>query len=371
MKKQGSAILIAILLVTAIGALAFSFGKILLYDIANAGIYENGVGSYYSAESGVEEGMLRYRDNQMTEVPSQSFSLSSKIGANGKVFRSDLTNKIIQTSDTNTPNDYSGMSKTTLVSSNVNQYYDLRMGYVGSSDNQPFWGNDLDSPSGLDLNDLGDSNYGSTTPSLNVGQDQVIKFTIPPSLNLSSNDLLLFAAFPGIADINKAILKVSAVVENPTLLTPTQYEEMIAYNPDGAALPGNLGGSSSDYARPTFTTFVGGAASMPALSVSGLLTQLLGSPPQLNSTIELSIRPLYNNARIGLTTTNCQTFNSSIGYNSSCDGTDSTVLPGPITKIISSGYYMGSVKTLESDIDRQSGTTYDLFDYVIYNGSAN
>jgi hypothetical protein len=36
------------------------------------------------------------------------------------------------------------------------------------------------------------------------------------------------------------------------------------------------------------------------------------------------------------------------------------------TKVESTGYYGGVSRKLEATIDRQSGTLYDLFDYVIY-----
>ncbi|OQA04440.1 MAG: hypothetical protein BWY68_00320 [bacterium ADurb.Bin400] len=39
---------------------------------------------------------------------------------------------------------------------------------------------------------------------------------------------------------------------------------------------------------------------------------------------------------------------------------------GPASVIRSHGYYMGVGRKLEARIDRQSGTLYDLFDYVIY-----
>ena len=93
MKKKGSAILIATLLVTAIGSLAFSFGKILLADITSASIYENGVGSYYSAESGIEEGMLRYRFSSSATVPETGWGLDNS----DLVYRSDLTAKTLDT----------------------------------------------------------------------------------------------------------------------------------------------------------------------------------------------------------------------------------------------------------------------------------
>jgi hypothetical protein len=39
---------------------------------------------------------------------------------------------------------------------------------------------------------------------------------------------------------------------------------------------------------------------------------------------------------------------------------------GPFATVTSTGYYGGTTRTMSANIDRQSGTVYDLFDYVIY-----
>ena len=41
----------------------------------------------------------------------------------------------------------------------------------------------------------------------------------------------------------------------------------------------------------------------------------------------------------------------------------------PYSTIKSTGYYGGVTRTLEARIDRQAGTLYDLFDFVIYDSN--
>ena len=76
----------------------------------------------------------------------------------------------------------------------------------------------------------------------------------------------------------------------------------------------------------------------------------------------LMIRPLYFNARVGLIMDACKSDPAS------CTN-KSTVVAGPYTTVQSTGYFGSVVKKLSADIDRQSGTLYDLFDYVVYKKS--
>ncbi|MFA6963271.1 MAG: hypothetical protein WC227_00960 [Patescibacteria group bacterium] len=366
MKKQGSAILIAVLLVTAIGSLAFSFGRILLADITGANIYENGAGAYYSAESGVEEGMLRYRFAPTATVPASNWNL----GASDWVYRSDLAAKTAETGlDV-------GIDRNTAITANANQTYDLRLGYIGSGATQPFWGEDLDA-NGLDISDLASDKYGATIPSLRVPKDEVLKISLPAKFNLSGPNgaLNLLVVFEnptdpaGTVDKDKAVIEVKAIAKRPTNLNRTyEYKKMVAFSsPDAIS---NIGGSDDDYIpRNTPWDSVNGKK---GLAINNLLGGLgVAYDPPVSGTggteIELSFRPLFNNIRIGLSTQGCQNY---IGTPlAACDGTTATVMPGPVARIISSGHYADVIKTLEVNVDRQSGTLYDLYDNVVY--SAN
>jgi len=360
-KKKGSAILIAVLFVTAIGSLAFSFGKILLADITSANIYENGVGSYYAAESGVEEGMLRYRFSPNSSVPSDEWNL----GSPNKVYRSDMTSKTTSTGEN------IGIDKIdTEIDESTDQLYDLRMGYIGSANDQPFWGTDLDG-GGLGLSDLANDNYGTGLPSLKVAKDDVLKVAVPGDFDMRSpNTLKLFMVFEnpldqdGTVNESEAVVEVKAVLKRPTLPRLFEYKKLIAYSKDIVRSITFTDSSDGNYVQINdMQTLPNGKK---GLTVNDLYGSLISITPESGTEVEFYFRPLFNNIRIGLTSESCQS-----GLLGTCDGSSESVIPGPVSRIISSGYYAGTVKTLEVNIDRQTGTLYDLFDSVIYSANDN
>lgn len=87
--QRGSALIITMLVVAAISTAAFGISRIFLADVRVAASLENALKSYYSAEAGVEEGLVRYRidrgDDTLNNVTN---SLSRPVGQQG---RYDLT----------------------------------------------------------------------------------------------------------------------------------------------------------------------------------------------------------------------------------------------------------------------------------------
>ena len=61
MKKRGSALIIALLIMATVGGVTFGIGRLFFLDRSITALYENSTIAYYAAESGLEEGMLRYR----------------------------------------------------------------------------------------------------------------------------------------------------------------------------------------------------------------------------------------------------------------------------------------------------------------------
>jgi hypothetical protein len=67
--QRGSALIITMLVVTAISATAFGLSRIFLADVRIAASLEDSLKAYYTAEAGVEEGLLRYRiDRNNTQL---------------------------------------------------------------------------------------------------------------------------------------------------------------------------------------------------------------------------------------------------------------------------------------------------------------
>lgn len=367
MKKRGSAIVIAIFLVAAIGGLAFSFGKVFLLEAANANLVESGISAYYAAESGVEEGFLRYRYDRNAEIPFSQWTLGED-----SVFRSNLT-------DSQVFNDGNmGVSKTnTPIANNNKQIYYLRQGYIGTF-GEPFYGQDASNNGYLDDDDFQVSSpaYGSGEYSfLRIKKDETYKIKLDglrlDSANLGNNDLELFAKFinPSANPRGNSIMYVKLTVDEG-LGGIKEYRTMITSDNSGSnsstATCGLLGRRANCYLEkdilianlinntPAGTT----AWHQPNLLYSLLTTQLNASIPTSSAKITLFLRPLYYDAYIGLSTKSCVA--------GSCGSLKTSVVPGPYTNISSTGYFGQTAKTIEANIDRQSGSLYDLFDYVIY-----
>jgi hypothetical protein len=60
-RQRGSALVLSMLVVAAVSAAAFGISRIFLADVRMAASTESSLKSFYLAEAGVEEGLLRYR----------------------------------------------------------------------------------------------------------------------------------------------------------------------------------------------------------------------------------------------------------------------------------------------------------------------
>jgi len=353
MKARGSAIIIAMLLISAIGGIAFAIGRLLFIESTSASYYANGSVAYYAAESGLEEGFLRYRYNRNAEVPFKTWTLGED-----KVFRNDLT-----ANTTDSGSAFAGTSRGTLLSSatTMDQMYDLRMGYIGTN-GFPWFGPDDSSTNGLDVSDFPIS--ADTTKPYFVQKDDAIKIDLSGINFASVNKLILDAKFYGMSAVPTPAEKCNALIEaKMTVVDGTrtdEYKSLISYN------KGTCGSSA-------VTKLYSGGVQPPVVGTSTLYFRVdrlqdiiqidnYGPIPSSSAKVTLFLKPLYYPAAFGISTLNC---NSAVA---SCN-TEANVVSGPSTKIESTGYYGGTTRKLEANIDRQSGTLYDLFDYVIYKAS--
>lgn len=71
---QGSALIITVLLITAISTILFSTARLGVSDIAQVTRLEESLTAHYAAESGIELGLLAYRLNQETETSADATS---------------------------------------------------------------------------------------------------------------------------------------------------------------------------------------------------------------------------------------------------------------------------------------------------------
>jgi hypothetical protein len=361
MKKKGSAIVIAVFLVAAIGGIAFSFGRIFLLDASSASLSENGASAYYAAESGIEEGFLRYRYNKGAEVPFNDWQIGDE-----KVFRANLRTNLVDTHGAL----FNGVPKSsTPISDNANQVYDLRMGFIGT-DNLPVYGQNTVPGNSFDQNDVAHPSYGTGNYQyLKIAKDESYKIDLSnlDLTNLSANDINIFAKYSGFSDIGRAIMYAKLTIDyRGNGLDVKEYKAIISAQRVESCQMAVLGATR----QACYDTIIDASPHFSPLNIVWRRSKLLsafneqfGAVTPLNSTkkVTLSLRPLYHDAYIGISTAKCEP-----SLSTCANGIKSGVVSGPFTKITSVGYYGGTSRTIQANIDRQSGTLYDLFDYVIF-----
>lgn len=331
MKKRGSAIVIAIFLIAAIGGIAFSFGRVLYLELNNASISESGIGAYYAAESGIEESFLRYRYDKNSTLPA-SWTLDDST----EFSRGNLTTLT---------SDGSSVRDTGITEANQ-QIYDLRM---GSEVENYGWDSNDDgqiSESDLAVSEVGDS-YEQIHPEFKILRDNSFKLDTTDIFNEQDLALVFRPTIDsigsggtigdyGLIDKDCVLLEIK-VTGKKNNTSPLEEKKTLFYSSNPAC--GNLQSSQNTYAY--------------TLSASGyvVIDNLKGPMgiTNLNGGSSLSIKPIGADIAFIL------------------NKTDSTSkLYGPFATIVSTGYYGGTTRTITANIDRQSGTVYDLFDFVIY-----
>ena len=327
MKRRGNAIIIAMLMIAAVGGIAFGVGRLTMVDTSNLATYENGVGAFYAAEAGAEEGLLRYKFDRNYSVPFDSWTVGDS-----KIFKTDLT---ASTSDNGDP---AGSAPTTAAKAD-DQNYDLRMGYLG-----PFNGT-----------------YATSTGDfVPVNRDDETKIDLS-GFNFSGNDVNLDINFtlPSLTVPNEceAMAELKLTVDDG--VNVNEYKELLNYDPTTCQFyPPNLAPEKLLKADSGTTDIPNTKFDVKLTSVYSKITSRAGVTFTAGAKIELSIKPLYYSAGI------------KVYPSAACSGCDlNGAVPGPFTTITSIGYYGGVMRKVVTNVDRNSGTVYDLFNYVIYKGS--
>lgn len=345
-KARGSAIVIAMLLVTAVGAVGFTFGKVLNIQITNETLYENGVGAYYSAESGIEEGFLRYRyDHNSVATPTEG-QVPSFLGLSNpaqrwlnlpkNVIRANLTSSIVYSNPT------TGMPKSSLagITDPNTQYYDLRMGSkIGSTAGDPTFNPASDPEQNFHINrdetkkiDLGGI--------FNVGDDITLSFKASNPISITQQPVVLRETRCTLVEVKLELQQTSTspVIEKKKLLINSACDYHAIPNPVTII---------TDFATTVDYTYDG---------ITGIATRA-GLKTNIAPTI------FYYQATLFL-----KPIGSDIDY--SLQETGPAVAQNPLnganSVVTSTGYYGGVARTLEADIDLTNGSLYDLYDFVIY-----
>jgi len=354
-KKRGSAIVIALLLITAIGAIGFSFGRVLFLDIANASLYENGIGAYYAAESGLEEGFVRYRYQMSAAVPFENW-----IPDENKVFRYNLTSNAQEFNIASDLTEGFLQDGTYLIGDIRNegqltagtQYFDLRMGSKAGTIS-----GDAMSDASVSIDSMTDQNYGLES-SYRIARDETKKFDLG-NIFASGAEINLF--FKPIENIKDTARPTTAPLnEKNCVLIEAKITGQKA---DGSIeeRKGLLNNSSTcDYSSiivdPSKAIGYDFYAYDDALAPNSIFW---------TSALKSKITPaiLYERAILSL-----KPIGSDIVYLLQETGGDAAtdLLEGGSSEIKATGYYGGISRTLAANIDRRSGSLYDLYDYVIF-----
>jgi hypothetical protein len=327
-------------------------------------ISENGISAYYAAESGVEEGFLRYRYDRNAEVPTGDSTFFWRVGDN-KVFRSNL-DVLGLTNGSN----QRGVPISDAISSVAtnNQVYDLRMGFVGTF-GRPIYGQDVVGAGVFNDVDIKNSGYADGKYDfLKIAKDETYKIDLSEIdlTDLANNDIKMMAKYLKPATDAKAIMYAKLTVDYDGTGTDIREYKTILTSAPAADTCGILGRSTdlNCQAELISASAVGISPDDIVWTKNNLISvfksQFGAKPTNPLSKVMLSLKPLFYDAYIGLVTKR---------YEVTLDGTSASkkmAVPGPVTTINSTGYFGGTTRTISANIDRQSGTLYDLFDYVIY-----
>ncbi len=314
--RRGSALIIAMLIMTAIGSVAFGVGRVLLFEIGSFSMYESSIQAFYAAESGIEEGFLRYRYDMETALPT---------GESG------ITNSAQRTN----------LSDLSLVSNSVDmgmgdglslakQLYDLRMNSGESS----YGSETLLSDPGV-LADPGSPYY--------IPRDESKKFKTYEDINLVLKSVGEAVSKPSPLNNARCVLIEMRIVNN----SPIPVERKAIFRSSETVLCGRLDGSNTgDVVTIGAKPYVMEAATT-LIRLNRLIETTWPDLGVLNGA-ELYIKPIGNDVTVSFSSVNGRP------------------IFGPYSKIKSNGYYNGVSREIAANIDRQHGTLYDLFDYVVY-----
>ena len=330
-RSIGSALIIAFLLMAAISGVAFGIARLFYLDTSLGGIYEDSTVAYYAAESGIEEGLLRYRYNRNFEVAAET---GSDYLNYDKVNRNNLVSGKVN------PN----ITKSGLITSATDQIYDLNMYYKAR-----FYGNDINGNGLLDKGDLINLDYGKE---YTIPRDEAVKIDVSDVFGVS-----------GSGDIMNILIQMKKFAPDFTVRNSFIEAKLTGYN---------IGGELKEYKKALIVNgTIGDHRSQGGLWDSDSCAEMneVSFPYKIYKLTDLKSSILKpSGATLFDTNKSVFLYLKPIGCDIviGIDPDDSKTISAPYTTVKSTGYYGGVGRTLTAKIDRQSGTVYDIFDFVVY-----
>jgi hypothetical protein len=338
-KRKGAALLTAILLSSIVGAVAIGVSALAVRQVNISETYNNGLIAFYSAESGLEEGLLRYRFDKDAQIPFVINATTDPMGRTpARKYRSlldrDPMNSYVATSTGN--NNF-------YLLSDRKQVYDLQVYYK-----QKYYGDDVNKDgyiSRADFLSLGRPN----SEYYKLAKDEQKDFTITGSSNPSTeNRIYLFWRWSSSCAASKGsrALEVKLKVDTVASGLPADRDEYTALFKDttcasaiaNADIPVNLG-------QGVFTPIGGGADLKSKMNILSL------------KVVSMSLKSIGGSDDDHI----------AFGFNQG-NSNGGNKVAGPTTTVRSLGYFGGVAREITANINRQSGTILDIFNYVIYKG---
>lgn len=331
--RKGTALITAIMLCAIFAAAIVGVGSFAIRQINITKAYSDGLVAYYAAESGIEEGLLRYRYNKNAQVPKNIGPYTSdalkRTPING--YRNYLNLAVSRGDILNSGGDYGlhlGYN-----GNDLQPVYDLQVFYQ-----QKYLGQDINADGKVDAGDLRDPNYQNNT-AYKIIKDDSKSFTIPNDQgDLSLYWRWLAACTPTskhALDVKLRVSEADAASGKNTYTALFRDENCPITNSSPADLnPG------------------------PPIVYS--VANLKGRMNITSKTItELTLHPVGQTAAddAGLV----------FGYSQFAGNAQ---VAGLTTTVRSIGYFRGTTREIKAEIDRQSGTILDLFNYVLYKGGS-
>jgi hypothetical protein len=317
----------------AVGSVAFGIGRVFVLDSSIASLYENGTVAYYAAESGIEEGLLRYRFNQNATVPANNDNVDLS-----KYFRRDLT----ATSVSSTVVDSSD-----IVTDQNKPSFDVAMKYKYS-----YYGHDTNTNSFLTASDLKSADYSTDENNIfHIPRDESVKIDIS-KVGSADQDFSLFVK----PTLTECVTVTTDSTHSGSGLNNSFIEAKITGTFDDGSfseIPKIFATSLNKLGiKDTHSVVIYDTSDTGVYTISDIIASMAGAKLANAASAELTLKPVGCGVDIGI----------------SPDPTNGKIA-SPWTTIKSVGYYGDATRTLTANIDRQSGTVYDLFDFVVYKHS--
>lgn len=342
-KKKGSALIVAVLLASIIGGAAVGIAAVSTRQVKISEAYNKGTLAFYAAESGLEQGLLYYKHSSNQEIPKAidiSETKSTLQREPLKAYRNFLKPNDIRPDDAvhGVNVGYSGSVR--------DQVYDLQVYYK-----QKYFGDDKDGSGQIDPADIsatGDTKY-------QILKDDAASIDILEE----NNNIYLYWKWAAACNVGGGVTPHPRGLE--IKIKTKEINPISNKNEYTIVLRDSRCGSQSIAAKSSLETDAVGAPSAAGVFWPGAELKSKMGIASLTAT-NMTIKPVGNTAAS----------NDSIffGFNQVATGTNhpSIRTSGPFTTIKSTGYYNGTTRQITANINRQSGTIADIFQYVLYQG---